>query len=514
MSSLPRRMSSRASTASRWTPFEVAGHVRRGFLAALGMTRPSSALRAPSPRERGEGELLVLLPLAPRERGEGGRRPGEGRVNASAVRSAVTQLGMTLLATSLFAQSVVINNPGKKGTFAIRNATIVPVTSTPIANGTIVFANGVITAVGTNANIPGDATVIDGTGLFVYPGLIDSGTTVGLKEIDSVAGTVDVTEIGDINPNARADVAVNPHSNLIPVTRLNGITSVVTEPGGGLVSGQSALVQLAGWTPKEMTIKAPLALHIHFPRLRSGVLEEQPQEEEEKEATKTYRDQLEKLREVIRDSRAYAKAGSARTHRFDRDVMLEAMVPYVDGRLPVVIHANSERDIRAAIKFADEMKLKMILADAQDAPRLVSELKSHNIPVILGPILDLPQREDDPYDYVFTAAKVMYDSGVRFAIQTSDSHNARNLPYHAAACAAFGLPKDVALKAITIFPAEIFGVADKIGSLETGKVANVIVTDGDPLEIRTNVKRVFIAGEDIAMESNQTLLYKKFSARP
>ena len=134
--------------------------------------------------------------------------------------------------------------------------------------------------------------------------------------------------------------------------------------------------------------------------------------------------------------------------------------------------------------------------------------------MILGPILDLPQREDDPYDYVFTAAKAMYDNGVRFAIQSSDSHNARNLPYHAAACAAFGLPKDVALKAITIFPAEIFGVADKIGSLETGKVANVIVTDGDPLEIRTNVKRVFIAGEDIAMESNQTLLYKKFSARP
>ena len=424
-------------------------------------------------------------------------------------------LGMTLLFTAqLFAQSVILNNPGTKGTFAIRNANIVPVTSAPIANGTIVFANGVITAVGPSVSIPAGATIIDGTGLSVYPGLIDSGCTVGLTEIDSVAGTVDTAEVGEINPNARADVAVNPHSNLIPVTRLNGITAVVTTPQGGLVSGQSALMQLAGWTPKEMTIKAPLALHIRFPRLRSGALEEQPQEDEEKEATKTYRDDLEKLRELFRDARAYAKAGSARAHRFDRDVMLEAMVPYAEGRAPVVIHANIERDIRAAIKFATDEKLKMILADAQDAPRVIKDLKSHDIPVILGPILDLPNREDDPYDYVYGAAKVLYDAGIRFSIQSSDSHNARNLPYHAAASAAFGLPKDVALKAITIFPAEIFGVADKIGSLEVGKIANVIVTDGDPLEVRTNIKRVFIAGEDISMESNQTLLYKKFSQRP
>lgn len=419
-----------------------------------------------------------------------------------------------LFGASLFAQSVIPNNPGVKGTFAIRNATIVPVTSAPIANGTIVFANGVITAIGSNATVPAGATVIDGTGLSVYPGLIDSGCTVGLTEVDSVAGTVDTAEVGDLNPNARADVAVNPHSNLIPVTRLNGITAVVTEPEGGLVSGQSALMQLAGWTPKEMTIKAPLALHIHFPRVRSGALDEQPQEDEEKEATKTYREQLDKLRDLFRDARAYAKAGAAKVKRVDRDVMLEAMVPYAEGRLPVVIHADLERDIRAAIKFADEEKIKMILADGVDAPRVVAELKSHNIPVILGPILSLPPREDDPYDYVFSAAKALYDNGIRFAIQSSDSHNARNLPYHAAACAAFGLPKDAALKAITIFPAEIFGVADKIGSLEVGKVANVILTDGDPLEIRTNIKRVFIGGEDIPMESNQTLLYKKFSARP
>ena len=189
-------------------------------------------------------------------------------------------------------------------------------------------------------------------------------------------------------------------------------------------------------------------------------------------------------------------------------------MPVVEGREPVILHANVARDIKAALKFADEFKLKVILADAQDAARVIPDLKSRNIPVILGPILALPPREDDPYDMLFTNAKALHDAGIRFAIQTSDVAFVRNLPYNAAACAAFGLPKEEALKAITIYPAEIFGLADKIGSLEVGKVANVILTDGDPLEIRTNVKRVFIGGEDISMDSRHTLLYDKFRQRP
>ena len=429
-------------------------------------------------------------------------------------------LGMTLSAASLLAQSVIPNNPGRKATVAIRNATIVPVTSAPIPNGTIVFSNGAITAVGANAAVPAGATVIDGTGLFVYPGLIDSGTNLGLVEIDSVAGTVDTAELGDFNSNAMAAVAVNPHSELIPVTRVNGITHVLTIPEGGIISGQSALIQLMGWTPPEMVVKAPLAMHIRFPRLRSAPLVDVPQDEEaEKELRKTYTKELDKVRDMFRDAQAYSRAAAARlsdrnVKRFDRDLILEALVPVVEGRVPVVMHANQARDIRAAIQFADEFKLKMILAGGQDVARVLSDLKSRNIPVILGPILALPSREDDPYDVLFTNAKTLYDNGIRFAIQSSDGHNARNLPYHAGTAAAFGLPKDVALKAITIFPAEIFGVADRLGSLEVGKSANVIVTDGDPLEIRTNVKRVFIAGEEIAMDSRHTQLYEKFRNRP
>src|SRR5258708_36678194 len=222
--------------------------------------------------------------------------------------------------------------------------------------------------VGANVTIPASATVIDGTGLFVYPGLIDSGSHVGLEEISAVPGTVDTAELGDINPNARAEVAVNPHSNIMPVTRVNGITTVVTEPEGGIISGSSAMIQLAGWTPQEMTLKAPLAMHIHFPRLRSSAFDEVPQDEEAaKEATKNYTKQIDKLRDVLKDAQAYAKVSAARTNhpdikRNDRDVILEALVPVVEGREPVVMHANLERDIRAAFKFADEFKLKLILA--------------------------------------------------------------------------------------------------------------------------------------------------------
>jgi imidazolonepropionase-like amidohydrolase len=432
-------------------------------------------------------------------------------------------LTCAFFAGSLFGQSVIMNNPGKKPLVAIRNATIYPVTSAPIANGTIVFDKGVITAVGANVTVPAGATVIDGTGLSVYPGLFDAGCQVGLAEISSVPGSVDVAELGDINPNARAEIAINPHSNLIPVTRINGITTALVEPEGGIISGSSAVVQFAGWTPQEMTLKAPAAMHIHFPRLRTGGGfggEEVPQDEEaEKEAKKNYTRQIDKLRDTLHDAQAYAKAAAARKNdpnvkRFDRDVMLDALVPVVEGREAVVLHANLERDIRAALKFADEFKLKVILADAEDAAKVIPELKSRNIPVILGPILALPSHEDDPYDLLFTNAKALHDAGIPFAIQSSDQHNARNLPYHAAACAAFGLPREEALKAITIYPAQIFGVADRVGSLEVGKMANVIVTDGDPLEIVTHVKRLFIGGEDISLDSNQTLLYEKFSKRP
>jgi imidazolonepropionase-like amidohydrolase len=429
-------------------------------------------------------------------------------------------VALLLLCPAALAQSTIPNSTGRKGTTAIRNATIVPVSGPSIPNGTIVFADGVITGVGAGVPVPAAATVIDGTGLFVYPGMIDSGSNVGLVEMDSVPGTVDTAELGDFNPNAQAAVAINPHSEVVPVTRVNGVTHVLSVPEGGVISGQSALLQLVGWTPPEMVVKAPAAMHVRFPRLRSTSPSAQsPDEEAEKEQRKAYTRSVDQLRDMFRDAQAYAKAAAARAkdqnvRRFDRDLALEALVPVVEGRVPVVMHAGVARDIRAALEFADEFKLKVILAGAHDVARVVDDVKRRNIPVILGPILSLPQREDDPYDLLFTNARTLHDAGIPFAIQTADAHNARNLPYHAASCAAFGLPKDVALKSVTLYPAQIWGVADRLGSLEVGKSASLILTDGDPLEIRTNVRRVFIAGEEIPMDSRHTLLYDKFSKRP
>lgn len=434
-------------------------------------------------------------------------------------------LNITLLsfaAATSFGQSLIQNNPGTKPTVAIRNATIHPVSSAPIQNGTIVFSNGVITAVGgSDVAVPDGATVVDATGLSVYPGMIDAGAQVGLIEISSVAGTVDTNEIGELNPNARAATAINPHSNLIPVTRVNGVTAVVATPEGGIISGRSALIQLAGWTPDEMAIKPLAAMHVRFPRVRASTTMRDfaGEDDPEKKERESYTKELDRLRDLFRDAQAYAKASAARAkdtsvRRFDRDVRLDALVPVVEGRLPIVIHADLERDIRAAFRFADEFRLRMILADAQDVARVIPELKARSIPVILGPILDLPAREDDPYDLLWTNAKTLHDAGIRFAFQTSDGHNARNLPYHAGTCVAFGLPEAAALRAVTLSPAEIFGVADRLGSLEKGKLATLIVTDGTPLQVTTNVKRLFIAGEEIPIDSLHIRLYEKFQKRP
>lgn len=423
-------------------------------------------------------------------------------------------------AAAAFAQSVIPNNPGTKPTVAIRNATIHPVTAPDIANGTIILSGGRIIAIGADVVVPQGAAVIDASGLHVYPGMIDSGTNIGLTEISSVAGTNDLQELGDLNPNARAALAINPHSNLIPVTRITGITTVVTSPEGGLISGQDALIQLAGWTPQEMVLKAPLGVRINFPRVTSGFSTAQPQDEEvEKEAKKNYTNQLDKLRDTFRDAKAYAKALRARERdgtlpRLEPDLILEHLVGVVEGRIPLIVTAYVESDIRAAIKFAEEIGVRMILAGGDDVQRVIPELQRSKTAVILGSIWSLPPREDDPYDLLFSNPAALHRAGIPFAIQSLESHNSRNLPYQVANCVAYGLPKEEALRAITINPARIFGVADQIGSLEVGKLANVIVTDGDPLEVRTNVRHLFIGGEPISLDSYQTLLYEKFRKRP
>jgi imidazolonepropionase-like amidohydrolase len=415
----------------------------------------------------------------------------------------------------------VISAQAQNETYAIQNARIVTVTGPVIENGTVVVANGKIAAVGANVSIPSGARIINAKGLSVYPGMIDANTEIGLTEIGSVAGSVDTNEIGDNNSNIRVDVAINPDGSHIAVARVNGITTVLTAPRGGVIAGQSALLNLDGWTAQEMVLKSPAAMHINWPGAGGGgfgfggfgtprSITEVRREQEK---------QIEGLKKILRDATTYANAKDARAKdprlpKQNVDLKLEALIPVVRGQMLVVINANLERDLKGAIAFADAMKLKIIISGGIEAHKVADQLKAKNIPVIVGPVLRMPAGEDDPYDAAFANAGLLSKAGIRIAFQTNDSSNSRNLPYHAGMAAAFGLPKEEALKAVTIYPAEIFGVADRVGSIEKGKVANLIVTDGDPLEIRTQIKHVFINGRAIPLTSRHTELYEKYKARP
>ncbi|MBI3949301.1 MAG: amidohydrolase family protein [Acidobacteria bacterium] len=406
---------------------------------------------------------------------------------------------------------------------AITNAKIAPITGPEIERGTVVIRNGRIAAVGANVSIPGNARVIEANGLAVYPGMIDSSTSIGLTEIGSVRATVDTTEGGDFNPHMRAIIAVHPESEIIPVTRVNGITTVVTRPTGGIFSGQAALINLDGWTWEEMTLKSSIGIIFNYPRIQSGRFFDfetfQTQERSYEKAKRERDEKLDKVRRLLDDARAYAKAKEAKAQNpslpdIEVDHVLEALVPVIKGQWPLIVSASQERDIKSAVEFADEQKVKMILSGGTGAWKLAPLLKEKAIPVLVGPVLSLPPREDDPYDQPFATAKTLYEAGVKFAFQTNDASNVRNLPYHAAMCVAFGLPRAEALKALTIYPAEIWGVADQVGSIEVGKLANLVVWDGDPLEIRSQVKYLFIKSHQISLATKHTELYERFRNRP
>lgn len=411
---------------------------------------------------------------------------------------------------------------GAPGAYAIRNARIVTVSGPEIESGSVIIREGRIQAVGAgNISAPAGAQEIDARGLTVYPGMIDAGTSMGLVEIGAVGATVDTTEIGDMNPNSQAIVAVNPHSAHIDVTRVSGVTSVVTMPLGGLVSGQAAVVNLNGTTPREMAVMPSAALVIDFPRVSTGgggFFGPTPTVNLN-EAVTTRDRRVEELRKWLRDGEAYGRAHDAYARdkslpRPDTNIVLAALVPFVRGERPVIFRADREREIRAAVRFADEMKLKPIILGGNDAWKAATLLKERNVPVILTGVLDLPPREDDFYDTLFENAAKLHGAGVRFCISTGDSGaHVRDLPYHAGMAAAFGLPRAEALKAVTLYPAQIMNVADRMGSIETGKLANLVITDGDLLEARTTVRHLFIEGRQIPLVSRHTELYEQFKNR-
>lgn len=403
--------------------------------------------------------------------------------------------------------------PGRPSVYAITHATVVPVTGPRIANGTVVVRDGRIAAVGASVVVPTEAQVLDGTGLFVYPGLIDSGTQLGLVEIGSVPGGQDNQELGQFNPQDNVLTAVNPHSAHIGITRANGVTSVITSAQGGLIQGTAALIDMAGWTPYEMAESRQAAMVMTYPRtggrgrFGGGGRFGGPSAE----GAEAQNRQVQELYAYLRNAKAY----NERPNPAVQNRAYAALGPALRGEMPVVFDVETEGQIRGVLALADTFHLKVILRGAQDAWMLADTLAARKIPVVVGPMTQTPSG-DAPYDAVYAMPGVLARAGVLIAFQSGDGGegNARNLPYNAALATAYGLDPEEALKAVTINPARIWGVGDRLGSIEPGKAANLFVTTGDPLDVRSLVKHVFIKGELQPWDDRHTVLYEKFRARP
>jgi imidazolonepropionase-like amidohydrolase len=415
----------------------------------------------------------------------------------------------------------------KSPTYAITHAKIFTLSSGTIDDGTVVIQSGKIANVGAAVEVPAGAQVIDGKGLQVYPGLFDPITQMGLREIGAVSATVDSAETGAFNPDVVAAEAVLPSSEHLPVTRAAGITEVLAVPasggmdsGGatGILGGQASAIHMSGWTISEMLLKKSVAMVLDWPEIETQTFDFSTFSRKQKsfaDAKQEYEKQVTELTEWLERARHYAQAlGHGGPGDFQRDVKLDALVPVTRGELPVLVFANKARDIRNAVEFCDKQKLKMILAGGSEAYQVKDLLRSKSIPVILGPTLTLPREEDDPYDRLLTQPAELATAGVKFAFGSFDNSFARRLGQQAANAVAYGLPYDEALKAVTLYPAQIFGLADQVGSLESGKIANVIVTNGDPLELTTEVRYLFIKGQLTSLDNKHRALYEKYLKRP
>jgi imidazolonepropionase-like amidohydrolase len=416
-----------------------------------------------------------------------------------------------------------------ENSFLLRNATVHTVSGPNIDNGSVLVLDGKIAEVGTKLTIKAKVKVIDAKGLHVYPGMIDAGSLVGISEISSVRETSDYGEIGEFNPQLRTAIAVNPSSEHIPVTRANGITSVLVLPAaiasGGrgrsgadtFIEGQASLMHLNGWTWEEMLIERGAVMQMKWPAIVSASFNPQTMQVSRgsyTEGLRNFETQMTKIRDFFESARRYQTARAAGSPEFKTDLKLEAMLPVLEGKLPMLIAANRERELKQVIEFADKEKIKVILAGVRRPGAMLETIAKKNIPVILETPFVAPLEEDDGYDEPYTLAARLNQAGVKFCFASFGAQFARNLPYEAAQSVAFGLPYEQGLKAVTLNAAEILGVGDRLGSIDKGKVADLIVTDGDPLEVRTQVRMEFIAGQSVSLESKHTRLYEKYMARP
>ena len=440
----------------------------------------------------------------------------------------LSRFALTVGASGLLCSALAAQKPAAAPTtYAITHAKLVTLAGPPIEDGTLVIKDGKIAAIGAAVEVPAGAQVIDAKGLEVSPGLFDPVTQMGLSEISAVASTVDSAETGAINPDVVAATAVFPSSEHIPVTRASGITEVLSVPGSGgfdssanrgLLSGQASAIHLAGWTMDEMQIKRSAAMVINWPTIVTTTFDFLTFSRKQKpyaEAKQEYEKQVNQLTDLFESARHYAQAmGHGGPSDFERDVKLEALVPVVRGQLPVLVFADRARDIRNAIEFCENQKLRMILAGGVEAYKVKDLLRSKDVPVILRPMLTEPYEEDDAYDRLLSQPAELSAAGVKIAFASFDNSFARRLGQNAANAIAHGLPPEEGLKAVTLYPAQILGVSEQLGTLQVGKIANIIVTNGDPLELTTELKYLFIRGQLTSTDNRHKHLYEKYLNRP
>ena len=412
------------------------------------------------------------------------------------------------------------------GTYAVTGATLHPVSGPDIPGGTIVISGGKIAALGdSRLAIPPAAKVIDAKGLDVWPGLVDAGSQLGLYEVGSLPETQDSSDSAEYQPELRTSIALHPDSELIPVTRANGVLATFVQPSGGVISGQGAVIGLDGWVPLEMVVLDKAGLVVNIPRYVSpnaegrgrfagrggGGANADPQ---------ARKDRLEAIREEFRKALAYDKVVTAARDRKasapSPDPRLANLLPYAKGEKPVIFRAEGRVEILDALKIAGDLKLKAVISGGAEAWKVADALKAAKVPVLVGGTLRLPTSPTDPYDAAYANPARLLEAGVSFAIKSGGSDvgtASRNLPYDAGMAVAYGLPESAALRAVTLAPAEILGVADQLGSLDVGKRANLVITAGHVLQPTTEVKGLFLSGKPLSAESRHTRLYQKFKGR-
>ena len=411
--------------------------------------------------------------------------------------------------------------PPQRVPLLVINAVLHPVSGPAIEGGRMLVERGRIVALaGPGQPLPAPsapAQVLDLGGRHVYPGFVAANTSLGLAEVSSVPATVDLREVGPLNPNARALVAVNPDSELLPVARSNGVLAALAVPegavGGGF-SGTSALLQMDGWTWEDMAVQREVAVHLELPSMRlGGELLRGPMESFADELRRITAARLKLIDEAFESAAAYGRARSA-DPAHPTDLRWEALLPVLRGERPLFVQANELPQIRHALALAERHGFKLVIVGGADAWRMASVLRERQVAVVIAGVHRLPLRRDEAYDAPYRLAARLAEAGVTYCIGRASgafaAANERNLPYEAGTAVAHGLAPEEALKAITLYPAQILGVADRLGSLAPGRLGSFIVTDGDPLQTETRVLRVFIQGREVETSNRQTRLADKY----